>query len=91
MGYPKFFTPNGDDANNTWQIEGIEVLNNPRVFIFDRYGKLLKQLVGNATWDGTFNGRPLPSSDYWFRIDYDQDANGVVLARTVQRHFSLKR
>ncbi|MEL6919010.1 MAG: T9SS type B sorting domain-containing protein [Bacteroidota bacterium] len=21
-------------------------------------------------WDGTFNGRPMPSSDYWFRIGF---------------------
>lgn len=93
VGYPKFFTPNGDTFNDTWQVKGIEQLTNPSVFIFDRYGKLLKQL--NPTelggWDGTFNGRELPSSDYWFKLDYERDDENVLVARTVRRHFTLKR
>ncbi|SNZ01834.1 T9SS type B sorting domain-containing protein [Flagellimonas pacifica] len=89
VGYPKFFTPNGDSRHDTWNVLGIEELTNPVVFIFDRYGKLLKQLGVGSAWDGTFNGRALPSSDYWFRLDYDD--SGVVLARSVRRHFSLVR
>ncbi|AKA34326.1 T9SS type B sorting domain-containing protein [Flagellimonas lutaonensis] len=92
VGYPKFFTPNGDSRNDNWQVLGIEQLTNPRVYIFDRFGKLLKQLDGTTLgWDGTFNGRPMPSSDYWFRLDYDRDQQGVVVARSVRRHFSLVR
>lgn len=92
VGYPKFFTPNGDGIHDLWQILGIEELSEPSVFIFDRFGKLLKQLDENSTgWDGTFNGRQLPSSDYWFRLDYDRDDQGVLVARSVRRHFSLIR
>jgi gliding motility-associated-like protein len=89
VGYPKFFTPNGDGIYDNWNVLGIEELTNPVVFIFDRYGKLLKQIGVGSAWDGTFNGRELPSSDYWFRLDYDD--SGVVLARSVRRHFSLVR
>ncbi|NNL01874.1 MAG: T9SS type B sorting domain-containing protein, partial [Eudoraea sp.] len=71
VGYPKFFTPNGDGIHDAWNILGIETLTDPVVFIFDRYGKLLKQLDETTIgWDGTFNGRPMPSSDYWFRLEY---------------------
>lgn len=92
VGYPKFFTPNGDNFHDNWNVLGIEVLTNPIVFIFDRYGKLLKQLdTTTLGWDGTFNGRPLPSSDYWFRLDYDRDDSGIVVATQVRRHFSLMR
>ncbi len=92
VGYPKFFTPNGDAFNNLWQVKGIEALTNPTVFIFDRYGKLLKQLGEFDTgWDGTFNGRQLPSSDYWFRLDYQRDEQAVIVAKTVRNHFSLVR
>ncbi|NKI33088.1 T9SS type B sorting domain-containing protein [Croceivirga thetidis] len=92
VGYPKFFTPNGDGIHDFWQILGIEELTEPSVFIFDRYGKLLKQLNQNSTgWDGTFNGRDLPSSDYWFKLDYERDEQTVLVARTVRRHFTLKR
>jgi gliding motility-associated-like protein len=91
VGYPKFFTPNGDSFYDTWNVFGIEELNNPVVYIFDRYGKLLKELDPSLGWDGTYNGRDLPSSDYWFRLDYDRDNSGVIVARSVRRHFSLVR
>jgi gliding motility-associated-like protein len=92
VGYPKFFTPNGDSYHDTWNVQGIEELANPAVFIFDRYGKLLKQLDPNSLgWDGTYNGRPLSSSDYWFRLDYDRDNGGMIVATQVRRHFSLIR
>ena len=92
VGYPKFFTPNGDGANDTWNIAGIETLTEPAVFIFDRYGKLLKQLDETSTgWDGTFNGRPMPSSDYWFRLEYIAREDGRPVAKVLRSHFALKR
>ncbi len=91
VGYPKFFTPNGDSFYDTWNVFGIEELTNPVIYIFDRYGKLLKELDPSLGWDGTYNGRNLPSSDYWFRLDYERDDSGVLVARSVRRHFSLVR
>nr|WP_297783723.1 T9SS type B sorting domain-containing protein [uncultured Allomuricauda sp.] len=91
VGYPKFFTPNSDGVHDNWNVYGVEELVNPVVFIFDRYGKLLKQIDVNIGWDGTFNGRDMPSSDYWFRLDYEQDNEGVMVATQVRRHFSLVR
>lgn len=91
VGYPKFFTPNGDGINDWWNIRGIETLIDPRIFIFDRFGKLLKQLNGNTVgWDGTFNGRQMPSTDYWFRFEYS-DLTDIVVAKTRKTHFTLKR
>ena len=91
VGYPKFFTPNGDGINDTWNIKGIETLTNPVVFIFDRYGKLLKQLGPTDTWDGTYNGQQMPSTDYWFRFEYDEEEEGLLVAKTRKTHFTLKR
>ena len=92
VGYPKFFTPNADGIHDTWQILGIETLTDPVVFIFDRYGKLLKQIDETSIgWDGTFNGRPLPSSDYWFRLEYSRDEEGILVANILRSHFTLKR
>ena len=89
INYPHFFTPNGDGINDTWNIIG---LNQPgaKLYIFDRYGKLLKQLSatdGSEGWDGTYNQEQLPSTDYWFTLDYTE--NGV--AKQFKAHFSLKR
>ncbi|SIS87359.1 gliding motility-associated C-terminal domain-containing protein [Zobellia uliginosa] len=91
IGYPKFFTPNNDGANDTWNIKGIEELANPMVFIFDRFGKLLAQLDTNSEWDGTLNGRPLPSSTYWFRLEYSEPENGIEVAKLTKSYFALKR
>lgn len=91
VGYPKFFTPNGDGMHETWNILGIETLENPEVFIFDRYGKLLQQLGAVGGWDGTYNGQPMPSSDYWFRFEYGEQEEGAIVAKTRKTHFTLKR
>lgn len=91
VGYPKFFTPNADGFHDTWNILGIETLIDPKVFIYDRYGKLLKQLNATSAWNGTYNGKKMPESDYWFRMEYAEDEQGVVVAKTLQNHFSLKR
>lgn len=74
VGFPKYFTPNGDGFHETWNVEGIsqDIMSNSLIFIFDRYGKLLKQLrAGGVGWDGTFNGRIMPSSEYWYRVELD--------------------
>ena len=87
VSYPKFFTPNGDNYNDTWQIKNLDKkgLENSNISIFDRFGKLIKQInAGVSGWNGTFNGNQLSSSDYWFVLEL---TNG----KTVKGHFSLKR
>jgi len=87
VGYPRFFTPNNDGFNDFWQLLGVSVVFEPRadIFIFDRFGKLLKQVSPEGPgWDGTFNGAPLPSSDYWFQAT-------LLDGKTFSAHFSLKR
>jgi gliding motility-associated-like protein len=88
IGYPKFFTPNGDGHNDTWNIIGFSSQSNPAIYIFDRYGKLLKQI--NSTdfgWDGTYNGHQMPATDYWFKVIYFEDG----INKEFKSHFSLKR
>lgn len=92
VGFKKFFTPNGDDANDLWQIEGISELEEPIVVIFDRYGKLLTQLTRDSQgWDGTFEGILMPSTDYWFKLSYVDIEGTRRSAKYLQSHFSLKR
>jgi len=85
LSYPKFFTPNQDGIHDYWTIHGITEYRNAKVFIYNRYGKLLLQLRPyNMTWDGTYQGKPMPSSDYWFVIEMGD-------GRTIKGHFTLKR
>lgn len=92
VGFPKFFTPNGDGMNDDWTIDGAENLTNPVVSIYDRYGKLLSQHdPTNGGWNGLFNGQQVPSSDYWFKLTYT-DVNGeTTTAKYINNHFSLRR
>lgn len=92
LGFPKFFTPNGDSFNPTWNIKGMRngrFNENSVVSIYDRYGKLIKQITLSSNgWDGTFNGKSLPNSDYWFvaqLINYEGET------RILKGHFALKR
>ena len=87
LGIPKFFTPNGDGYNDYWNIKGLNSnLNaNSIVFIYDRYGKLLKKMTTSSQgWDGTFDGKPLTADDYWYTLKL---ADG----RETKGHFSIKR
>lgn len=86
IGFPKFFTPNNDGYNDTWQVIGVSEMFQPntKIQIFNRYGKLVKEItpLGNA-WDGSINGVKLPSDDYWFLVKL-QDG------RIFRDHFTLK-
>jgi gliding motility-associated-like protein len=87
LGFPKFFTPNEDGVNDTWQIKGMTPANqiNSPILIFNRYGKLLIELSPlSPGWDGTLNGTKLPSSDYWFKVTLND-------GRILNSHFTLKR
>ncbi|MBE9488972.1 MAG: T9SS type B sorting domain-containing protein [Bacteroidetes bacterium] len=87
IGFPKFFTPNNDSYNDTWQVYGLsrEFQPNTIIYIYDRYGKLLKQLDPTGPgWNGTFNGQKLPTSDYWFHVTLED-------GRVFSSHFTLKR
>ena len=87
IGFPKYFTPNDDGYNDTWQVSGVSAQFQPNslIYIFDRYGKLLKQLdPKSAGWDGTFNGSALPTDDYWFAVTLED-------GRVFKSHFTLKK
>ena len=81
---PKYFTPNNDGRHDFWQVFD----NNNSVkmtHIFDKYGKLLKSLAPNSQgWNGTFNGNPLNTDDYWYVVTLN---SGEV----IKGHFALKR
>lgn len=84
LTYPKFFTPNGDGNNDTWKIKFSQYEVGLKVKIFDRYGKQIKFLENNSSWDGTYNGESMLSDDYWFVVSR---ANG----KEHKGHFTLKR
>ena len=81
---PKYFTPNGDAYNQVWQIiDPNQTIKE--IYIFDRYGKLLKQVsTVHLSWNGMYNGNVLPTNDYWYLIN-------LKSGEQVKGHFTLKR
>ena len=85
LNYPKFFTPNGDGQNETWRIPNSWFEPGMLLRVYDRYGKLIKSFDSRDTgWDGTLNGKQLPSTDYWFIVER-QDG------RVFKGHFAMIR
>jgi gliding motility-associated-like protein len=85
LNYPKFFTPNGDGVNDTWRIPFSSLEPEMEIFIFDRYGKFIVSFPPESPgWDGTYNGRPLPSTDYWFLVKRKD-------GKEHRGHFTMKR
>jgi gliding motility-associated-like protein len=89
LDYPPFFTPNGDGVNETWTITGANIIPNSKIYIFDRYGKVLTQVDPTSVlgWDGTYKGVLVSDSDYWFTAEYIDPNTGE--SKVVKGHFSL--
>ncbi|MFS4468699.1 T9SS type B sorting domain-containing protein [Maribacter sp. 2210JD10-5] len=81
---PRFFTPNGDGSNDSFQVEGAGLFATFEIQIFDRMARLLKQ-SNNADflWDGTVDNNPVLADDYWYSIQIDE--------AIFKGHFTLKR
>ena len=89
INYPKYFTPNGDGYHDTWNITNLSNQPSANITIYDRYGKVIKQIRPNGNgWDGTYNGNMMPSDDYWFSVSYT-DENQV--SQEFRAHFAMKR
>lgn len=89
VNYPNYFTPNGDGVHDTWNIFDLAQQTDSIISIFDRYGKLLTQIYPSGIgWDGKYNGKDMPSTDYWFSVEYTTQSNNKAVFKS---HFSLKR
>ncbi|WP_254424788.1 T9SS type B sorting domain-containing protein [Capnocytophaga sp. oral taxon 878] len=66
---PNFFTPDGDGVNDVWQPKYLDNNVNARIYIFDRYGRRIANLAPGEGWDGQYDGRLMPSGDYWYVIE----------------------
>lgn len=58
---PNVFTPNKDGVNELF-MAGVDLL------IYDRYGKTIYK--GSNGWDGTYNGKDMPSDTYFYYLSY---------------------
>lgn len=86
--YPVYFTPNDDGFHDYWNVFDLYFQPGTKIYIYDRNGKMVKQISTTGQgWDGTYNGKQLPSEDYWFVVDYFEMGTN----KKFKSHFALKR
>jgi gliding motility-associated-like protein len=71
--------PNGDGYNDTWKIKFSDNEIGLSIQLFDRYGKFIKELTQNNSWDGMLNGHEVPLPDYWFVVTRMEKNIEVIL------------
>ena len=84
---PNWFTPNGDGVTDTWAPGCVEDFPNLTFDIFDRYGRKVATLTVGEYWDGRYNGKELPTGDYWYVVN----PNSPILKEQYVGHFTLYR
>jgi large repetitive protein len=65
-------TPNGDGANDQFEIFNIETYPQAELLIFDRWGtEVYQSKPYNNDWRGTYKGKDLPDGTYYYVIRFD--------------------
>lgn len=76
---PNSFTPNGDDYNDTWVIDNMEVYPNIELQIFNKWGNLVYKKTGlYEPWDGKISGEVAPSDTYYYILYLNNSDNDKI-------------
>ena len=84
---PNYFTPNGDGYLDEWGPGCTESYRDMTFDIFDRYGRKIATLKVGEKWDGTYQGKELPTGDYWYVVKLNDSRDD----RDFVGHFTLYR
>ncbi|UOY07262.1 T9SS type B sorting domain-containing protein [Muricauda sp. SCSIO 64092] len=84
--FPNFFTPDGDGLNDDWFPRNREFFPNIDVIIYDRYGRVVARLDQVKKWNGDYEGKPLPTGDYWYVVNANDNEKQQFVG-----HFTLYR
>ncbi|MCF1196797.1 T9SS type B sorting domain-containing protein [Mangrovimonas futianensis] len=84
---PNYFTPNGDGVADTWGPDCVDNYPDLEFSIFDRYGRKIVTLKVGQKWDGKYDGKELPTGDYWYVVNL----NSAQVDKDFVGHFTLYR
>ncbi len=63
------FSPNGDNINETWEIENASELKDHLIVVYNIFGQEVFSQTGyDKPWDGKVDGNPVPSAEYYYLI-----------------------
>ena len=81
------FSPNGDNMNDTWTIEGIENYPDNKVMVFNRWGNLVYDKEGYLNdWDGTWRSDNLPDGTYFYLVEVNINGKTETFSGYLQIH-----
>lgn len=86
LDIPNFFTPDGDNNNDFWYPRNRDYFPNLEVIIYDRYGRVVARLDQVSKWDGNYDGKPVPTGDYWYVVNANDKEKQQYVG-----HFTLYR
>jgi gliding motility-associated-like protein len=86
LEFPNFFSPNGDNMNDIWTPKNKDFFANIEVKIYDRYGRVVAILDNVPGWDGTYEGKEVPTGDYWYVVHANDKEKQQFVG-----HFTLYR
>ena len=72
--------------NDEWFPRNREFFPNIDVIIYDRYGRVVATLDQVRKWDGNYDGSPLPTGDYWYVVNANDNEKQQFVG-----HFTLYR
>ncbi|HTA62335.1 MAG TPA: gliding motility-associated C-terminal domain-containing protein [Bacteroidia bacterium] len=76
LNIPSAFTPDGDGVNDVWNIRSLSEYASCKIEIFNQWGSLVFKSTGYSTsWDGKYNGEPVPAGAYYYIIDLNNNSN----------------
>jgi gliding motility-associated-like protein len=87
LSIPNVFSPNGDNVNDTWVIDGLEPYKQNTVQIFNRWGQ---KVYGNnmgmyIPFNGKLNGKDLPFGVYYYIIKLSPELPPVTGSISILR------
>jgi gliding motility-associated-like protein len=82
LRFYNIITPNGDNLNETWNIDNVQLYGNNEVVIFNRLGKEVYRM---RNYDNTWNASGLSSGVYFFSFTSDRTPRGLKGHITVMR------
>ncbi len=87
LSIPNAITPNGDNINDLWNIDKIDLYPKAEVKIFNIWGELLwRSDIGYShPWDGRSKGALLPIDSYTYIIDLHNGSKPILGTITIMR------
>ena len=84
---PNVFTPNGDNINDTWNLESTFLYSDSEIRIYGRYGSLIFKSIGyTVAWDGkNKNGNDVSEGSYFYHIEIGHDFDAIQGSVTILR------